>query len=299
MRPRARKRILLFLFLAVLIGLPVWIVYRQIRQERLNRDLIAAIKKNDTATVIALLNAGANPNAQDKGNVPVSASHVLLTWMDRLRGRKSTDQTFYPSALMVASYNYAEQGDGSITPPENPALFKALLDRGADPNVSDEYGTTPLIKAASYGHTSTARLLLDHGADIHVRDIRGGTALIYAVVRHPTGFIELLLDRGADVNNRDQSGRTALMWACGNWCYRTGLERLLEAGANVNAKDNDGNTALIHAAFLDDTIALKLLLEHGADVNAKASDGDTALKEAQRGGAVDIMHLLRQAGAKE
>jgi hypothetical protein len=301
MRQRARKRTLLvtFLLLTVLIGLPVWSVCRQVRQERLNRELIAAIKKNDTATVVALLNAGADANAQDKGDTQVSARHVLMTWMDRLRGRKPTKKTFYPSALMIASGNYVGQRDGSVTPPENAALVKDLLDRGAYPNVRDEDGNTPLTMAASYGHTITARLLLDHGADIHARDDRGGTALIYAGIRHPTGFIELLLDRGADVNERAHHGDTALTFACKYACYRAGLERLLEAGANVNAKGEYGYTSLIYAAYHDDTIALKLLLEHGADVNAKGRDGDTALKMAQRGGYTDIVRLLKKAGAKK
>jgi ankyrin repeat protein len=301
MRLKTRKRTLLLtlLLLTVVIGLPVWSVYRQVRQERLNRDLIAAIKKNDTATAIALLNAGVDVNAQDKGNAPVSARQVLMTWIERLRGRKSTQKTLYPSALSVASDIYVEQRDGRVTPPENTALVKALLDRGADPNVRDEDGNTPLIKATQYGHTSTARLLLDHSADIHVRNNRGVTALIYAGIRHPTGMIELLLDRGADVNDRDHYGDTALMFACEYECYRAGLERLLEAGADVNAKGEYGYTPLIYATYHGDTFALKLLLEHGADVNTKGRDGDTALKFAQRGEWADIVRLLKKAGAKE
>ncbi len=39
-----------------------------------------------------------------------------------------------------------------------------LLDKGANPNVTDEYGYSPLLLAASEGKTELARLLITRGA---------------------------------------------------------------------------------------------------------------------------------------
>jgi ankyrin repeat protein len=332
MHPRARKRIFLvtFLLITVLIGMPVWSVYRQVRQERLNRDLIAAIKKNNTAAAIALLNAGADANALDHGKVPFSASQQLIAWLYRLRGRKAT-ATFsvYPSALMAASLIY-DRKDSKVTPPENIAIIQALLDHGANPN-ADYYGDHVLILAVYDGHTATARLLLDHGADVNARNPDGSTAVIYAYRDRPIGMIELLVDRSADVNTRDRQGNTVLMTAC----YAgdlAGVKRLLQAGAIVNAKNINGDTALLFAASYNHTPVLRLLLEHGADVNVRNKDGETALiyaadqsnpaniklllahgadvtiKDqdgytalmlAKHFGHADIVCLLKQAGAKE
>ncbi|KAI0560037.1 hypothetical protein FGB62_127g11 [Gracilaria domingensis] len=51
--------------------------------------------------------------------------------------------------LLVA----ARVGDG--------AMVKQLLDNGADPNVGDIEGSTPLMRAVSRGHVDAARVLLD------------------------------------------------------------------------------------------------------------------------------------------
>ena len=149
MHTGARKRILLalLLILAALIVLPVWLVNRQIRQERLNQNLIGAIEKNDTAKALALLNAGADANAQDTREAPVSVRQVLREWWDRLRGRKSAGSALHSSALIVASTVY-DWDDSKVKPAENVALFQALLDHGADPNARDEHGDTALMYAA-------------------------------------------------------------------------------------------------------------------------------------------------------
>jgi ankyrin repeat protein len=217
MRPRTRKRTLLFTFLllTVLIGLAVWSMYRQVRQERLNRDLIAAVKKNNTAMAVALLNAGANPNAQDKGDASVSARQVMMNWFNRLRGRKSTKKIFYRSALTIA-WDIRDR-DVWATPPEHAALVTDLLERGADPNVRDEHGHTPLIWSVWYVHpTGLTKLLLDRGADVNAQDNDGKTALQYAAQYRHSFPIKLLLAHGADVTIKDKYGDTALKLALGD-----------------------------------------------------------------------------------
>ena len=54
---------------------------------------------------------------------------------------------------------------------------KALLDAGADPNLADRAGTTPLIMAAGYGYTPIVELLLRRGADPRRFNRNGQNAL--------------------------------------------------------------------------------------------------------------------------
>src|SRR5437868_3600522 len=75
------------------------------------------------------------------------------------------------------------------------ALVRTLLARGANSNVRDEHGETPLMHAASGHHRSfpdaykriapdypgTAQLLIDNGADVNARDLTGRKALVMAV----------------------------------------------------------------------------------------------------------------------
>lgn len=53
-----------------------------------------------------------------------------------------------------------------------------LLEHGADPNIPDFLGVTPLFEALQ--SPSTVRILLEHGADINQKDGHGITALEYA-----------------------------------------------------------------------------------------------------------------------
>lgn len=58
-----RPRILSALGVLLCLGLPALWAWRGVRQERLDRELIAAVKHSGLAAVTGLLRQGANPNA--------------------------------------------------------------------------------------------------------------------------------------------------------------------------------------------------------------------------------------------
>jgi ankyrin repeat protein len=73
-------------------------------------------------------------------------------------------------------------------------VIKLLLDRGANPNVQNSQGDTPLICATKYagGKTATVQLLVDAGTDLTIRDKKGRTALDYAKEKEQQEAITLL-----------------------------------------------------------------------------------------------------------
>ena len=89
-----------------------------------------------------------------------------------------------------------------------------LLSRGADPNLAERDGDTPLIAAARVGYLDAAELLLRRGAKVDATNKMNETALIVAVQQRELPIVRLLLAKGADPNRTDSAqGYSALDYA--------------------------------------------------------------------------------------
>ena len=75
---------------------------------------------------------------------------------------------------------------------------KQLLKDGADPNIAENNGTTPLMEAASGGAFDLVNLLLENGADRTARDNFGHNAADYAQAQNHVKLAEFLRDRGKE-----------------------------------------------------------------------------------------------------
>jgi ankyrin repeat protein len=73
--------------------------------------------------------------------------------------------------------------------------LRALVDGGADVNQADEFGWTPLMRAALNGRLETVKGLVDAHADLNVKATNGRTALVMA--RGQDDIIEFLKTAGA------------------------------------------------------------------------------------------------------
>ena len=91
------------------------------------------------------------------------------------------------------------------------AAAKALLDRGADADVSARNPTAvrPLHSAAAARHLTIAGLIISAGADVNARQQAGYTALHAAAQHGDRAFIDLLLVSGADPDARTDDGKSA------------------------------------------------------------------------------------------
>lgn len=77
------------------------------------------------------------------------------------------------------------------------ALVKSLLQQGADINLKNASGETPLIVAVSSGKLDIAEVLLESGAQVNAQSDYGFTALKCAMSTNSSAFIALLQKFGA------------------------------------------------------------------------------------------------------
>ena len=90
---------------------------------------------------------------------------------------------------------------------------KQLLDKGANPNVKDDNGDTSLfhvIRDDDVKANDILSALIANGADVNVTNNAGVTPLMIASVGGYENIITMLLAEGADVSTKDNDGKTAL-----------------------------------------------------------------------------------------
>jgi ankyrin repeat protein len=92
-------------------------------------------------------------------------------------------------------------------------LLVYLLNRGANPNIADRRGVTPLMRASQLGFFEGIQHLVDSGARVDASNSTGETPLILAVHRRDTSMMRVLLGAGADPDRADNSGRSARDYA--------------------------------------------------------------------------------------
>jgi ankyrin repeat protein len=162
---------------------------------------------------------------------------------------------------------------------------RLLVEVGADVNLADPNGITPLNMALTNGQMAVAKLLIDHGADVQRADWWGRTPLWSAVdirnlaVRSGASqfdngidraaaldVITALLNKGVDVNARVKEFPP--------------MRRYLLPLASLEWVDFTGQTAFIRAAQAGDLPVMKLLLAKGADPKITTFNGTTALMAA-------------------
>ena len=221
-----------------------------------DKSFFAAVASNDTAAVNGFLAAGTDPNVRSENNnetaLIYAASHgqpelvdVLLQngadvnakdlqgYTALLRALQKDQDLIVEKLTAQPNVDLNAQGNGKsatvlmhyvVRGDEN--KVRTLLQRGAEPKLSDADGDTALhLAAESHTAINVARLLLEGGADPNAKNKVGGTPLMWAAVYGSDDMVHLLLDKGADATIKDNQGVTASQWAAKN--HHDDLAKLL------------------------------------------------------------------------
>ena len=91
-------------------------------------------------------------------------------------------------------------------------LTRILVEAGAEIDAVDSTGTA-LLGAAFKGYDEIVAYLLERGADPAITNASGGTALTFAAMFNRGGVVDLLLTAGARTDITDLQGKTPLDYA--------------------------------------------------------------------------------------
>ncbi|XP_059146856.1 ankyrin repeat domain-containing protein 29-like [Physella acuta] len=214
------------------------------------------------------------------------------------------------SALLEATFNGEETrlqkilNEGVSTDEKNKALLvasalgrlqflKLLIRNGAEVNVCDTYGVTPLMESAMGDHVDCLSELINHKADLDIQNINGATALMLAAMYGHEKCLKMLIRSKSKLIIQDNDGLSALMHAT----KQNGLkcvEILLEAKASVWPRDKESNnTVTMYAAERGFADCLKLLLKHNAPRYCPNNKFLSAYQLAQRNNHTECCEILK------
>jgi len=160
----------------------------------------------------------------------------------------------------------------SLVEKGNITYLQKFLKQGGDPDQLNKIGQPLLVKAAAHDQFIMATELLRAGANVNLPDTIGMSPLMYGTNSGNAGIVELLVSNGADVNYLNPESESALIYASKKG-YLEIMDLLIQAGANVNAENNEGRTALYFATQNNDNATTTLLLENGAGQKFLRSEG--------------------------
>jgi ankyrin repeat protein len=229
--------------------------------------LMKACYSGDPEMVTTLLNAGANLQEMTAdGKTPlIYASYS---------GKESIVKVLCQDPVVKASINHHDiNGVTALIQAcmsGNARTVAALLEAGADPQITFDGVTTPLMVACQYGKTDIVKLLCQNPkvkASINHKDKSGKSALIRACGKGDAEMVAALIEAGADLQEITPNGWTPLMFAC--YFEKTDIVKLLcrypEIIASINHKDKSGNSALTIGNIKPDGEIVTTLLKAGAD----------------------------------
>lgn len=175
------------------------------------------------------------------------------------------------------------------------AFLKELLEKDVALDVLDSNGRSPLNRALRFNRIENAKLLLAKGANPNISDNGGFSPL--QIANSNKELVELLFSKGALPNLPNSRGVTPFSYAIGS-----GKEDLVELYLNNGALVNEPCEEIafpLHVAAVGDNVkVVELLLSNGAGLYVRNSMGSTPLHLAAANGRVENIRKLMESGAE-
>lgn len=213
--------------------------------------MLATFRKNP-ASIIALINSGANVNIKNKKGESAlfyatndyDIFNLLIENGADIEARNKQGQTLIFDVLTSILYN------------QNWLQFKDaleyLLANDANLEAKDNRGSTPIHHAVNIANLDITKLMLDAGANLNAVDDDGNTALHFVAKNR----IRPTYSDGLDSSANDSNNHAYVM---------TGY--LIKQGINPDIQNNLGATPLMMANLSGNYQVANALIDNNADIN--------------------------------
>ncbi|HOB85145.1 MAG TPA: ankyrin repeat domain-containing protein [Bacteroidales bacterium] len=173
--------------------------------------------------------------------------------------------------------------------------IERLVKEGAEIDVENAEGATPLYFAIINGKTDAVKTLIRLGADVNKVSFRGETPLVLSILIKNINIAEALVRGGADINYQNKSLVTPIHYASAYGLYEF-VDMLLYYDADIDIKDAEGTTPLMAAIWAGYPDIAGLLIRNGANMEARDNDGFTPFLIAAQNGDTLILNMLKKKG---
>jgi ankyrin repeat protein len=269
-------------------------------------EFFKAIKLRDGRAVKAFIQGGMDPNTRNSSGQTVLTFALEATDASMIEPLIDNADLSLPDSAGNTPIFLALKHD-------HPEIFETLLAKNVDINSAGRSSKnvnkqTILALAVQKRNAELVGRLLEKGADANLADDNGVTPLYGAVIGEnvDTGIVRMLIEKGANVNVQSTTrGATPLIYTVVNFnapveTKLVAMKLLIENGADPNKQETgNGYTALMYA-FLDSRSSpdervqvIKFLLEKGANKTLKTTEGQTVLDWAKKGAEPEVAAALK------
>lgn len=170
-----------------------------------------------------------------------SDSYKFLEAVKKADGDTATKYLNEPGSTIVNTRDITtgETGLHLVVARRDLLWTRFLMQRGANPNLGDKHGVTPLVVATRIGFVEGVEALIAGGARVNDANDTGETPLISAVHSRDIAIMRVLLKAGANPDRPDNSGRSARDYAALQGANSNTLQEI-EARAKSADEQADG-----------------------------------------------------------
>ncbi len=259
----------------------------------MDAKLRAAAWDNDVQAASALIEKGADVNAQDETQqsaylIATSEGHLELLNLTLANGAKINDKDSWNGTGLIRA---AERGHHLVV--------GRLLQAGIDKDHVNRIGFQAVHESVWLGkndanYAATIRALIAGGVELDKKSLEQGLSPLQMAQRRGFADSEKILTEATSGTKIDDPDATLLRAAEDG--DATLAARALRAGADIETKDSKDRTALLLAVTEDKLATARVLVAMGADPDAVDAQSDTPWLVTGVTGSTEMAEILLAVG---